>query len=364
MGPSGPPAVGVVAVALKSITQQQQITGRVEAPQRVDIVARVTAFLDDKLFTEGAEIEAGQLLYRLERGSYEAAVETARAAIDQAQAQLENGNLTLARQEKLLTGPAGLQSAADQARAARDTAAGQLRAAKAQLRQAQINLDYTEIRSPVAGRIGRTALTVGNLVGPSSGPLATVVSQDPMYVVFPIAVRRALALRDKLIKDGFSTLKISLRLPDGRVHDQEGVVDFIDVTIAPDTDTILLRGTIPNPVIGEVAGGLRTRELTNGEFVTVLLEEVDQRQVVAVPRSAILVDQRGDYVYVVDNGNIARRRDLRLGSSTPELAVVQGGLAIGDRVVVEGVQRVRPDTPVRPEPLTSDATTPPGAPRG
>lgn len=335
-----------------------------EAPQRVDIVARVTAFMDERLFIEGAEVKAGDLLYRLERGPYEAAVEAARAAIDQAEATLENAKLTLARQEKLLSGPAGLQSSFDQARASQGIAAGQLRAAKAQLRQAQINLDYTDIRSPIDGRIGRTAMTVGNLVGSASGALATVVSQDPMYVTFPIAVRRAIEFRDTLMKQGFGALKIRLRLPDGRIYGHEGTVDFQDISVAQDTDTILLRGTIPNPVIGEEAGGLKTRELTNGEFVTVLLEDAAPVQLVAVPRNAVLSDQRGNYVYVVEDGNVVRRRDLRLRPSTPQWAYVDGGLTVGDRVVVDGLQRVRPGTPVRPQPVSSELSAQPGDPRG
>ena len=364
VGPSGPPEVGVVTASLQSVTQQQQVTGRVEATQRVDIVARVTAFMEERLFAEGVEVKAGDLLYRLERGPYEAAVEAAQAAIDQAEATLENARLTLARQEKLLSGPAGLQSSFDQARAGRGTAAGQLRAAKAQLRQARINLDYTDIRSPIDGRIGRTAMTVGNLVGPASGALATVVSQDPMNVTFPIAVRRAIELRDKLIKHGFGALKIRLRLPDGRIYDREGSIDFQDISVAQDTDTILLRGTIPNPVIGEEAGGLKTRELTNGEFVTVLLEDAAPDRLVAVPRSAVLSDQRGSYVYVVDDGNIARRRDIRLRPSTPQWAYVDSGVIVGDRVIVDGLQRVRPGASVQPQPPSTEFSVQPGNPRG
>lgn len=255
-GPSGPPAVGVTPATMRSVTHQEQIIGRVQAMHRVDIVARVAGFMEEKLFTEGVEVKAGQLLYRLERGTYETAVESARAAIDQATAQLENASLALARSEKLLQGPAGLQSSFDQALSNKLTAAGQLRAAEAQLRQAAINLDYTEIRSPIDGRIGRTAMTVGNLVGPSSGALATVVSQDPMYVVFSIATRRAIELRSKLSKDGFNALKVRLRLPNGKLYEREGSVGFIDINIAQDTDTILLRGTIPNPPLGETNGQL------------------------------------------------------------------------------------------------------------
>ncbi|OPF92498.1 Efflux pump periplasmic linker BepF [Rhodopseudomonas palustris] len=353
MGPSGPPAVGVAPAALRPVAQKEQITGRVEAAERVEIVARVSGFLEQRLFTEGAEVKAGQLLYRLERGTYEAAVEAAHAAIDQAKAQLENAGITLARSQKLLEGPAGMQSSVDTARANKLTAAGQLRAAEAQLRQAEINLDYTEIRSPIDGRIGRAATKVGNLVGPTSGPLTTIVSQDPMYVVFPVATRRVMTLRSKLIKDGFAAIKVRLRLPDGRLYDRDGEVTFIDINVAQDTDTILLRATIPNPPLGEQKDGKFPRELINGALVTVLLEDAEPVQVVAVPRQAVLSDQRGSYAYVIDAGNVARRRNLQLGPSTPEWASVEQGLSAGEQVVVEGVQRVRADTPVKPDPVSS-----------
>src|SRR5207248_5308311 len=121
--------------------------------------------------------------------------------------------------------------------------------AQAQLHQSQINLDYTEIRAPIDGRIGRTSMTIGNVVSPTTGVLATIVSPDPMYVVFPVSVRRILELRDRYAdKGGFDAVKIKLRLPNGRMYDQVGKLDFVDIRVARDTDTIVLRGTIANPV--------------------------------------------------------------------------------------------------------------------
>ena len=195
-------------------------------------------------------------------------------------------------------------------------------------------------------------MTIGNVVSPTSGTLATVVSQDPMYVVFPIATRRAIELREKYAKQGgFDAVEIRVRLPDGRIFGQTGKLDFVNNTIAKDTDTITLRGVIPNPVLGsQKAGGVNLRELIADEFVTVLLESVEQREVAAVPRSAILSDQQGSYVYVVDDQNIARQRRVRLGQVTPETAAIADGLKEGERVIVEGVQRARPNSPVTPTP--------------
>jgi membrane fusion protein, multidrug efflux system len=230
-----------------------------------------------------------------------------------------------------------------------------VQSAQAQLETAQINLDYTEIRSPIDGRIGRTSVTIGNVVSPTSGILTTVVSQDPMYVVFSISTRRAVELHEQYAgKGGFDALKIRIRLPGGRLYSETGKLDFIDNTIAQDTDTQLFRGVIPNPVLGtQTAGGIKLRELVADEFVTVLLESVEPRQVIAVPRAAILADQQGTYVYVVDETNVARQRPVRLGPSTPETAAIVDGLKEGERVVVEGIQRARPNSPVAPTPASS-----------
>ena len=166
VSPEGPPAVGVVAAEYKSITESDEFNGRIQARQRVDLVPRVSAFLDEQLFTEGAEVKTGDLLYRLERGPFEADVEAKQAAIAQAEAQLENANIAFARAEDLFLKEAGTQATLDDARATLRTAAAQLKSAHAQLRQSQINLDYTEIRSPIDGRIGRTSVTIGNVVSP------------------------------------------------------------------------------------------------------------------------------------------------------------------------------------------------------
>ena len=184
--PGGPPAVGVVRVEQQAVTETSEFIGRVQAVDRVVLTARVTAFLEQRLFVEGTEVVQGDLLYRLERPPFEAAVQQQEAAVADASARLNNANIQLARAQSLLNTPAGQRSSVDDATATQRSQAAQLMGAQAQLRIAQINLAYTEIHAPVSGKISRTAISVGNVVSPSSGPLATIVSQDPMYVVFPI----------------------------------------------------------------------------------------------------------------------------------------------------------------------------------
>jgi len=356
--PSGPPPVGVIKVERRPMTDSYEFNGRIQAINSVNIIARVTAFLEQQLFTEGIDVKKGDLLYTLERPPYQATVDVQKAAIAQAKAQLENANIELWRKQQLVEKNAGTEQAVDNAKATQRTATAQLQAAEAQLEIAQINLDYTEIRSPIDGRIGRTSATIGNVVSPASGTLTTVVSQDPIHVVFPIPTRRAIELREEYAeKGGFDAVKIQLRLPDGRVYGQTGKVDFINNTIAQDTDTFTVRGVISNPVLGsETAGGVNLRELIADEFVTVLLESVKPKLVIAVPRAAILADQEGSYVYVVDDHHIARQRRVRLGQLTPETAGVADGLKEGEQVIVEGVQRARPNAPVTPGPVASLAS--------
>ena len=160
VGPAAPPAVGVITAQKRPMAESTEINGRIQAPQRVNVVARVTAFMNEWLFAEGADVKTGDLLYKLEPAPFEADVEAKQGAVAQAQAQLENANVTLSRAQELLGKSAGTQVAVDSALAAKRTLDAQLQSARAQLHQSQINLDYTEIRSPIDGRIGRTAVTI------------------------------------------------------------------------------------------------------------------------------------------------------------------------------------------------------------
>jgi len=346
----GPPAVGVVTIQPQEMTETTEFNGRIQSVDRVNVVARVTAYLEEQSFREGADVKAGDLLFRLERPPYQADVDAKRAAVAQAEAQLENANTAFERADQLRQTGSGSQVSLDNALASQRTAAAQLRSAQAALRASEINLAYTEIRAAVAGRIGRASVTVGNVVSPSSGTLVTLVSQDPMYVSFPVPTRKLIELQQKHASDGGTenALLIRLRLPDGRLYDQKGKLDFTDVSVAAATDSITLRGTIPNPVRAD-----GQRELFNDEFVRVILETIESQQVLAIPRAAVMTDQRGDYVYRVNAKNVAEVRRVKLGQAAAGTAAVLDGLAPGDTIIVEGIQRVRPQAPVSPEPLPS-----------
>src|SRR6516165_7761666 len=216
---SGPPAVGVVRAERQQITQTDEFIGRIQSIGRVALVARVNAFLEKRLFVEGAEVKKDDLLYQLEQPPFQAQVNYNKANVAQLEAQHRNAELTLERAQYLLKTVAGQQSNVDSALASERSLAAQIEGAKAQLQTAQINLGYTEIRAPIDGRISATAVTEGNVVSPTSGTLATLVSQDPMYVVFPIAARTGLELRDRYeAKGGFTAVVLKLRLANGRIY--------------------------------------------------------------------------------------------------------------------------------------------------
>jgi membrane fusion protein, multidrug efflux system len=357
--PGGPPAVGVVRAEKQQITQSNEFVGRIQSIGRVSLVARVTAFLEKREFVEGTEVKKGDLLYQLEQPPFQAQVDANKATVAQLEAQHNFAAQQLARSQYLIKTPAGQQQQVDQDISNERSLAAQVASAKAQLDIAQINLDYTEIRAPIDGRISATAVTEGNVVSPSSGTLATLVSQDPMYVNFPVAVRTALELRDKYVpKGGFEAVVIRVRLPNGKIYDHVGHLDYVSPTIDQNTDTIALRGVIPNPVlVAAKTGTPQIRELSDSEFVTVLLEGVQPVEVLAIPRAAVLSDQQGDYVYVVDGQNRAEVRRIHLGQSTPSTAVITSGLNEGELVISEGVQRVRPGEVVSPGPASPPPST-------
>jgi membrane fusion protein (multidrug efflux system) len=356
-----PPAVGVVNAEKRPIIETNEFIGRIQAMSRVAIVARVTAFLDEVKFQDGADVKKGDVLYQLERGPFEADLDAKKAVADQMDAQLQNASVALERAQALLKRQVGAQATADSALATERSYAAQLLGAKASVKQSEINLGYTTISSPIDGKIGRTAINPGNVVSPSSGVLTTIVSQDPMYVIFPISIRTSIALRERYAgKGGRKAVVIRIRLPDGRMYGEIGKLDFADNTVQTATDTLMVRGIIPNPVLLTGKNGVvNLRELTDNEFVGVELEGVEPVEILAVPRAAVLTDQQGDYVFGVDAQNIAQRQNVKLGQSTPTVAAVTSGLKEGDKVIVEGLQRVRAGQPVSPGPAATPAVPSP-----
>ncbi len=344
----GPPAVGVVKAERRPITTTFDFVGRVEAIGKVDLRARVTGFLQERTFEEGKEVTENELLFKIEPSQFQAEVEQRKADLASAQAELVNKKLDLTRAQELERTQVGTRVRLENATAAQQKADAAVMGAEAALKLAEINLGYTEIHAPLAGKIGRSTYTVGALVGSDAGTLATIVSQDPMRVSFPISVREGFAIREQLGggSGAAANVRVRIKLPDGSDYPHLGKIDFVDSQVDRSTDTVLIRATLANPVTRKGSGN--ARDLIDGAVVTVKIEGSEPQMAVTVPRSALLVDQQGPYVIVVDKESLAQVRRVRLGQGTAEIAAIDSGLEAGEVVVVEGVQRVRPGQPVTP----------------
>jgi membrane fusion protein, multidrug efflux system len=327
--------VGIVVAARKTVDKTVDFRGRVDAIERVDVRARVTGYLNGVLFTEGSTVNVGQPLYRVEKGLFEAAVEQAQGALERSKAAKTLTAIQLQRAQELFDRQAGTAVARDQALAADQQAQGAILQDEAALKTANINLGYTEILSPIAGKIGKTAITKGNVVGPNSGVLVNIVSQDPTYVQFPVSQRDLLRARVSGRTDA-SGIKCQLRFADGSMYEETGKINFIDVTVQRSTDTVLVRASFPNP----------KGVLIDGQLAVVVLTIGRPEEQIVVPQSALLADQEGVYLFVVENGKAATRR-VQPAQAAGVDTVIEKGLSGGEQVIVDRLQAVRPGMPIR-----------------
>jgi membrane fusion protein (multidrug efflux system) len=340
--PAAPQAVpvGVVTAERKPVSRASDFVGRVEAINRVQVRARVTGYLEEILFKEGDTIKENAPVYRLEKGQFEAAVKQAEGALERAKSAKVLTAVQLQRAEDLLKRASGTEVARDQALAADQQAAGSILEAEAQLQTAQINLGYTDITSPITGKIGRTSVTKGNVVGPDTGALTTIVSQDPMYVTFPVSQRDFLRAQQTGNRPNLQDLKVRLRYSDGTEYSETGTLNFVDVSVDRSTDTVTVRATVPNP-----KGGL-----IDGQLMRVVVEADKPEEKIVIPQSALIADQEGVYVFVVQDGKAAVRR-VKPGVGHGTGVVIEEGLKGGELVIVQGLQSVRPGAPVRATPV-------------
>ena len=328
-------AVGVVIAERKPTAKALDFVGRVEATNRVDVRARVTGYLEEVLFAEGDLVDEGAPLYQIEKGLFEAAVNQALGALERSKSAKILTEVQLKRAEELLAKSVGSVASRDQALAADGDAAGAITTAEANLATARINLGYTDITSPIKGKISKTNVTKGNVIGPNSGVLTSIVSQDPMYVSFPVSQREFLRLQEEGRQIDKSAVKCRLRFADGALYSQSGTINFVDVSVDRLTDTLLVRTTFPNPTGG----------LVDGQLVRVTLESKKPEEKVLVPQAALIADQSGVYVFIVEDGKAAIRR-LKLGGEVGPDAIVEQGLEGGEHVIVDGLQATRAGAPV------------------
>jgi membrane fusion protein (multidrug efflux system) len=342
-----PPAVSVMAVAEKDVTPATDFVGRVVATDKVELRARIQGFLQKRLFTEGQDVKVGDVLFVIEPEPFQAAVTQAEADLASAEADAQNAKLQLGRAEELVQKRNIPVATRDDRAAAAAMANARVQERAASLQVAKINLTYTEIRAPVAGRIGLAKYSDGNLVGPDSGTLAVIVSQDPIYVTFPVSQREILEAQRRMSAAGSdqSSLVVRLKLPDGRDYPQPGKVNFLDVQVNQGTDTATVRAEFPNP----------ERLLVDGAFVNVSVERDEPTPALVIPQAAIQVDQAGPFALVVNSEKKVEVRRLTIGPASGADVTIEEGLKVGDLVIVEGIQKVRPGAVVEPTTLPAAA---------
>lgn len=332
------PAVGYITASEKDVTPQVSFVGRMEAVQRVDLRARITGFLMEQPVADGAIVSKGDLLFVIEQPPFAARVQEADANLEAAKAQQENARVQSERAQELAKRGNISQATVDERRADFLVARAAVSQAEAALESAGITYSYTEIRSPIDGQIGRSSVKVGNLVSPETGVLATVVKKDPIYVTFNVSEKALLQFRRSVREDnvsdgdGLSLLELRLRLSDQTVYERVGSLDFADVQVNTSTDTVALRGTFPNP------DGL----LLDGQYVLVAVQSKAPQSALVVPRAAVAVDQRGSFVLLVGEGDTVEQRVIELGDQFGSDVAVREGLKPGDRVIVNGMLKVRP----------------------
>jgi membrane fusion protein (multidrug efflux system) len=340
------PAVGAQPAKLKAVSKSAEFVGRIKAMDAVQLRARVEGFLDKVLFKEGDDVRPGELLYQIESVQYQAQLDQAKANLAAAQAQALNAELQYNRASDLVKRQNVSQATVDQDKANLDAARASVLQNQAAVTLAQANLGYTAIKAPIEGRIGRTALTQGNLVNPASGVLATIVGQDPIYVLFPVSVRQLEEARAASRQEGYelaTQIEILVRLPDGREYPHAGVWNYTDPQVDQQTDTVTVRGTLPNP----------DRQLIDGQFVTVMVRERAQQPRLVIPQAALQVDQAGDYVLVVGDDHKVELRRVKTGAEQQSEIIVESGLKEGEADIVDGVQKVRPGQVVQTTPIAA-----------
>jgi membrane fusion protein (multidrug efflux system) len=339
--------VTVAKVARIDVTPSSSFTGRIEAADKVDLRARVEGFIEKRLFEEGADVKEGDLLFVLEKAPYEAEVEQVKASIARAEATLRVAELSAERQTTLVKKSVAAQAVLDEALAKQGEAKGDLLRQQAALKQAELDLGYTDIRTPISGRVGRATYSVGDFVGPSSGTLATVVSQDPIYVTFPVSQRELLEVRRQAEAHGADprAVRVRVRLADGSLYEEAGQINFVDVQVDPTTDTIAIRAQLPNP----------KRLLVDGQLVTAIVESAQPESALVIPGSALQIDQTGRFVLAVGAENKVEVRRVEIGRLYDGNIVVTKGLNEGERVITIGTQKVRPQQVVEPAEASTEA---------
>lgn len=351
--PAAPPEVGVVTLAPQRVALESELPGRTSAYLIAEVRPQVGGIIKKRLFVEGSDVHAGQALYQIDPATYQAALNSAQAALAKSEANLLAARLKSERYKDLVAINAVSQQNYDDAYSALQQAQADVAAGKAAVELARINLDYTRVTSPIAGRIGRSSVTPGALVTANqAASLATVQQLNPIYVDVTqssselLRLKRALA-SGQLKSAGKDKAKVKLLLEDGTPYGLEGVLQFSEVTVDQGTGAITLRAVFPNP----------RQDLLPGMYVRATLETGVDEQALLVPQQGVTRNNKGEAtVLVLDAEDHVQLRVVGVDRAVGDQWLVKSGLQAGERVIVEGLQKVRPGAPAK-----AVAWTPPAA---
>lgn len=333
------PSVVVSTVTLQDITPQFRGIGRVEAIDKVNLLARVSGFLEQRNYKEGGFVKKGDLLFVIEKAVYEIAVAQAKADVVGTQASLKNARADLSRKNELRQKRLISQADIDSAEAQATSAYAKLLQAQASLKRAELDLSYTEIISPIDGQISRSNYSIGNLVGPSSSPLASVANFDPIYIIIAISEKDMIDARRRGIEHLKNpTVSPSLELSDGSHYEHGGYFDYLDTEVNRSTDSIMVRAVFPNP----------DKILLPGQFVSVIVKQKKPISAIIVPQISMQQDQTGFFVLVVTKDNKVEVRRVIPSKQVGSDWIINEGLAQGERIIIQGIQKVRPEMLVNP----------------
>jgi len=339
-----PPAVEVIKVAPRDLPVETEFAGRTAGSREVEVHARVQGILLERTYLEGARVEAGEMLFRIDPRPYEVALQRAKARTQEAQARLRAAERDWNRAEGLYKKKAVSERARDDALSALELAKANVALAEAEANAARIDLDYTSVAAPIAGITGREVVSQGSLVGTTAGNslLMRITQLDPIYVNFAIPDAEWLRQRQfvesgRLISTTGKRLLAELRFADGRSYTHEGRVDFTDTTVDRDTGTIQARAVFPNP----------DGDILPGQFVRIVLKGLVRTDAIVVPEAAVMQGLQGTFVYRLTEDNKAEVAPVKTGPTVEAGWIVEEGLKPDDIVVVEGVIRVRPGQPVQ-----------------
>lgn len=343
MGPGQmpPPEVEVITVAPRTVPQTVEVPGRLTAVRVAQVRARVEGILEKREYTEGSEVKAGQVLFRIDRRTLAAHEESAKASLARAKATALIAGQNLDRLQALKDTKAIAKQEYDQAVATKAQADADVAAAQAALTQAEINLSYTSVTAPISGRIGRALVTEGALVGKGEAThLATIEQYAPIWVDFSQSSAEFLRLREALKtgKTKASQAPVRLLLETGREYGQPGKLLFNDLAVDPTTGSVGLRAEFPNP----------GRELLPGQFVTVRLPVAQAENVLTVPQKAVQVSPQGQLVMLVGADGMVAPQPVKTGGLSGSDWIIADGLKGGEQVIVNGLQKARPGMPVKP----------------